>query len=262
MAWNPALYLTWGDERGRPFHDLVARVGAVDPQVVVDLGCGPGNLTTTLVERWPGATVAGVDSSPEMIAAARAADTQGAVHWQVEDLREWTRTTPPASVDVLVSNATLQWVPEHLDLLPDLLATVHPGGWCAWQVPGNFEEPSHALLREVSADPRWAARLSDVQRPAAPDAATYLRAVRALGHEVDAWETTYLHVLHGPDPVFTWISATGARTTLEALDPEQRPVFEAEYKAALAEAYPADGSGAVVLPFRRIFVVVRVGEQA
>lgn len=259
MAWNPEQYLTWGDERGRPFHDLVARVDAGSPARVVDLGCGPGNLTVTLAQRWPGARVEGVDSSPEMIAAARSADGLGSVDWSVADLRDWVRDAEPGTVDVLVSNATLQWVPEHLDLVPDLLATLRPGGWAAWQVPGNVAEPSHALLRAVSADPRWADVLRDVHRPAAPDAATYLRLVRELGHRVDAWETTYLHVLTGEDPVFTWVAATGARTTLEALDQTQRPAFEAEYKALLREAYPPADDGAVVLPFRRIFVVVQVG---
>lgn len=266
MAWNPALYLTWGDERGRPFHDLVGRIDAAAPATVVDLGCGPGNLTTTLAHRWPEAQVRGLDSSPEMIEAARAADTDHLVAWQVEDVQTFARTAEPGSMDVLVSNATLQWVPEHLEVLPALVDTVRPGGWLAWQVPGNFDEPSHALLRDLSADPRWAEQLRNVHRPAAPSAATYLHLVRQLDGgrgrlRVDAWETTYLHVLTGADPVFTWVSATGARTTLEALDAEQRPVFEAEYKALLRAAYPPGVDGSVVLPFRRSFVVLQKADE-
>lgn len=260
VPWNPEQYLTWGDERGRPFHDLMARVGARDPRVVVDLGCGPGNLTATLARRWPGARVSGVDSSAEMIRAAQGADGGADVEWSVADLRDWVAAAAPGSVDVLVSNATLQWVPDHLDLVPALLATVRPGGWAAWQVPGNFEAPSHALLRDLAADPRWADRLGQVHRPAAPDAASYLQLVRAAGHRVDAWETTYLHVLTGPDPVFTWVAATGARTTLEALDAHWRPIFEREYRDLLDQAYPPASDGTVVLPFRRVFVVVQVAD--
>lgn len=267
MTWNPALYLTWGDERGRPFHDLVGRIDASAPATVVDLGCGPGNLTSTLAQRWPGAEVLGLDSSPEMIEAARAADPGQTVTWQVEDVQTFARTAEPGSVDVLVSNATLQWVPEHLALLPALLDAVRPGGWFAWQVPGNFDEPSHTLLGELSADARWADQLVGVHRPAAPSAPTYLQLVRGLDdragggrYRVDAWETTYLHVLTGQDPVFTWVSATGARTTLEALDPESRGAFEDQYKALLREAYPPGADGSVVLPFRRSFVVVQKSE--
>ncbi len=140
-SWDPDRYLTYADERGRPFVELLARVGAAEPRTVVDLGCGPGNLTALLAARWPGATVTGVDSSPEMIASARA-DHGDAATFEVADLRDWTA---PDGVDVLVSNATLQWLPDHLDLLPGLVAQVRPGGWLAFQVPGNFGEPSHTI---------------------------------------------------------------------------------------------------------------------
>jgi trans-aconitate 2-methyltransferase len=260
MGWDPERYLTYADERGRPFVELVARIGADAPDRVVDLGCGPGNLTALLAERWPGARVAGLDSSPEMIARARA-DHPG-VDFSVADLRDHL-AAGPEPVDVLVSNATLQWVPDHLDLLPALVAAVRPGGWLAFQVPGNFDEPSHALRRELAAEPPYAARTAGVAAPAAHDAATYLRALQALGCEVDAWETTYLHVLdrarYGEDPVFGWVSGTGARPTLEALG-DLRPRFEEQLKARLRAAYPDDGHG-VVLPFRRVFVVAQVARR-
>ncbi|MSZ77590.1 MAG: methyltransferase domain-containing protein, partial [Actinobacteria bacterium] len=138
-SWDPERYLTYADERGRPFVELLARVGADDPRRVVDLGCGPGNLTALLARRWPGASVTGLDSSPEMIEAARRDEPQ--VDFEVVDLRDWVGDAAVAPVDVLVSNATLQWVPGHLDLLPALVARVRPGGWLAFQVPGNFGEP-------------------------------------------------------------------------------------------------------------------------
>lgn len=247
-TWDPDRYLTFADERGRPFVELLARVSATDPATVVDLGCGPGNLTALLADRWPGASVVGVDSSPEMIAAA----TDERIRFEVGDLRSWE-----GRADVLVSNATLQWVPGHLDLLPRLVASVAPGGWLAFQVPGNFDEPSHTIRAELAAEEPYAAHTAGVAVPASHDPAVYLDALAGLGCRVDAWETTYLHVLTGPDPVFTWVSGTGARPTLQALPDELRPAFEAEFRRRLAAAYPGHPYG-VVLPFRRIFVVAEV----
>ena len=164
--------------------------------------------------------------------------------------------TTDAVVDVLVTNAALQWVPDHLTLLPRLLGRVSPGGWFAMQVPGNFEEPSHTIRRELAAESDYAAYTRDVAVPSSHDPATYLRALQEHGFEADAWETTYLHVLHGEDPVFAWVSGTGARPTLQALPTDVRSRFEAEFRRRLREAYPDRGQG-VVLPFRRVFVVAR-----
>ena len=250
-TWDPERYLRFADERGRPFGELVGRVAADAPRTVVDLGCGPGNLTGLLKQRWPSAQVTGLDSAPEMIATARGRDD--GVAYDVADLRDWR---PPSPVDVLVSNATLQWVPDHLALLPSLVEAVRPGGWFAFQVPANFDEPSHTLRRDLAATPPYDAQTAGVATPDGHDAATYLRALQPLVTSVDAWETTYLHVLHGEDPVFTWVSGTGARPTLQALDESLRPRFEDEFKRRLRAAYPDDGSG-VVLPFRRVFVVVQ-----
>jgi trans-aconitate 2-methyltransferase len=250
MAWDPHRYLHYADERGRPFLDLLARVGATGPTTVVDLGCGPGNLTVLLAQRWPEARVLGVDSSVEMVSAA---PRDAGVEFSVGDLRSWQPPTA-AGVDVLVANAVLRWVPGHLDLLPDLVGTVRPGGWFAFQVPGNFDEPSHMIRAELAAEPAYAGHTTGVATPDAFGAATYLHLLRGLGCEVDAWETTYLHVLTGADPVFTWVSGTGARPTLDALPAGLRPEFEAELKRRLRDAYP-EREGAVVLPFRRVFVV-------
>ncbi len=250
-AWDPERYLAYADERGRPFADLLARVGAETPGRVVDLGCGPGNLTALLAARWPGAQVVGVDSSQEMVAAASGV---AGIEVVSGDLRTWR---PEGPVDVLVCNATLQWVPGHLDLLPDLLAQVTPGGWFAFQVPGNFDEPSHTIRRDLAAEEPYAAFTAGVAVPDAFGAEVYLGRLAGLGCRVDAWETTYLHVLGGEDPVFAWVSGTGARPTLQALPDELRPVFEAELKARLRAAYPPRPHG-TVLPFRRVFVVAQV----
>ena len=249
-TWNPEQYLRYGDERSRPFLDLTSRIGAEHPGLVVDLGAGPATQTRLLAERWPGAEVLAVDSSPEMIARAGAQEGVTAV---LGDLRTWT---PPGEVDVLVTNAALQWVDGHLALLPRLAGLLAPGGWFAMQVPGNFEEPSHTLRRELAAQAPYAEHLQGIASPASHDAADYLRALQEAGLEVDAWETTYLHVLHGPDPVFEWVAGTGARPTLQALPEDLRARFEEEFRARLREAYPDRGHG-VVLPFRRVFAVGR-----
>ena len=258
MQWDPGEYLRFGDERGRAFVDLVARVGAEDPRRVVDLGCGPGNLTRLLAGRWPEARVEGVDSSPEMVARAWADGETDRLAFRVGDLREWSPAEP---VDVLVSNATLQWVPGHLDLLERLVSAVRPGGWFAFQVPGNFGERSHTAIAELRAEPRWRQRLEglDVEQPASEEPAVYLDRLVALGCRADVWETTYLQVLQGPDAVVRWISGTGLRPVLGALDGADRDDFVADYRALVASAYPERPWG-TVLPYRRIFAVAQRAE--
>lgn len=248
--WDPQRYLSRGAERARPFRDLIVRVGADAPGTVVDLGCGPGNLTAMLAERWPGATIIGVDSSAEMVHAARQIGGIDVVH---ADLREWE---PPSPVGVLVSNAVLQWVPDHLDLLPRLAGWLEPGGWLAFQVPGNFGEPAHVLLRELADSPAWLDRLGAdrVARAAIHEPVEYLDVLAGLGLRADVWETTYLHVLEGDDAVLDWMSGTALRPVLAALDPDEAAAFTAEYGARLRTAYPHRPYG-TVLPFRRVFAV-------
>jgi trans-aconitate 2-methyltransferase len=251
-TWDPQQYLRYADERGRPFLDLTARVGAGSPATVVDLGSGPGTLTALLAERWPEADVTGVDSSPEMVARA-ASLTAPRLHFEVGDVRDWA-AGPAGEVDVLVANATYQWVPGHLELLPRLVDRLSAGGWLAFQVPGNHDAPSHALLHRLAEDARFAPYTQGVARPHSHDPQVYAEVLRDLGLAVDAWETTYLHLLPGEDPVFEWISATGARPVLAALPEQLRAEFVSEYKALLREAYPRGPHG-TTLPFRRIFVV-------
>jgi trans-aconitate 2-methyltransferase len=251
-SWDAQTYLTFADERSRPFFDLVSRVGAASPAYVVDLGCGPGNLTVTLRQRWPQARVHGVDSSAQMVDEAQARADE-LLTFEVADLRDFR---PNESVDLLVSNATLQWVPGHLDLLADLAGLLGPGGWLAFQVPGNFGSPSHRLLHELAADARFARYCEGVARPASHDPEVYLGKLAELGMRADVWETTYLQVLQGPDPVLRWMQGTGARPVLQALPDDQRAEFEEEYAAALRKAYPASELG-TVLPFRRVFAVAQ-----
>ncbi|MCM0620197.1 trans-aconitate 2-methyltransferase [Nocardioides bruguierae] len=255
--WDPGHYLTYADERARPFLDLLARVPASAPGRVVDLGCGPGTLTALLARRWPDAHVLGVDASAAMVQRARELEGVEGLEVRHADLRDWA-AEPGDPVDVLVTNATLQWVPGHLALLPTLVSRLAPGGLLALQVPGNQDAPSHALLRRLGAREPYAEHLVGVAFPRAHDPADYLEVLAGAGCTVEAWETTYLHVLTGPDPVLTWVSATGARPTLDALPDDLRPAFVEAYRAALAEAYPP-GEHGTVLPFRRVFAVARRG---
>lgn len=252
--WDPEEYGRYAGERARPFAELLARVAADRPETVVDLGCGTGELTATLSGRWPAAQVLGIDSSPEMLARANALARPPALRFAPADIAGWEPETP---VDVLVSNAALQWLPDHPALLRRLLAAVAPGGWFAFQVPGNFDEPSHALLRGLAAGSRWSrwlAGTTDLPKVLSPE--SYLDLLSAAGWSADVWESTYLHVLTGPDPVLHWLRAAGLRPVLAALPTPERPVFEAEFGAALRAAYP-DRAGRTLLPFRRIFAVAR-----
>lgn len=255
--WDPAQYLNFADERSRPFYDLAGRIAARSPGYVVDLGCGPGQLTASLAERWPAATVLGIDSSADMIRAATAAAygggaLEGRLSFAVGDVRDFK---PDRPVDVIISNAVLQWVPDHVALLPRWADYLAPGGWLAFQLPGNFDQPSHAVLRELAGSDEWRDRLAGVQlnrQAGEPDA--YLDLLATAGLVVDAWETTYLHVLHGPDPVTDWYKGTGLRPVLSALAPADAEAFVRQYGERVRAAYPAASYG-TVLPFRRVFVV-------
>lgn len=253
--WDPEHYRRFAGERSRPYGDLVTRIHSDNPTKVVDLGCGPGELTASLCRLWPDAEILGVDSSAAMIATAESIAGDDRLGFLQRDLHSWL---PDHGTDVMISNAALQWLPEHRALLPGLVERLSPGGWLAFQVPGNFTAPSHVLLHEVAGLEPYATYTAGLPRPASAEPTDYLADLTALGCQVDAWETTYLHVLTGPDPVFTWISATGARPILQALPDDLRQTFETEYKRRLRETYPTQPYG-TVLPFRRIFVVAQKG---
>jgi trans-aconitate 2-methyltransferase len=251
-TWDPGQYARFADERSRPFFELLGRVRAERPARVTDLGSGTGALTATLAERWPDALVEGVDRSPEMIAEAAPLAIPGRLRFGIADVRDWR---PDEPVDVLVSNAVLQWVPEHADLLARWVDALAPGGWLAFQVPGNDRSPSHVLLDELRDSPRWRDALGGAAPgPRVREPEEYLALLASRGCAVDAWETTYLHVLRGADPVLEWVKGTALRPVLTALAGAEREAFLAEYAARLRAAYPARPHG-TVLPFRRLFVV-------
>ncbi|MGN8130484.1 trans-aconitate 2-methyltransferase [Paenarthrobacter sp. 22069] len=256
MKWDPTKYVQFGDYRDRPFFDLTARIHAAAPARVVDLGCGPGNLTATLAERWPGAAIQGIDSSAEMLAkAAPLAADLPALQFTQADIAAWM---PDSRIDVVVSNAALQWVPGHQEMMRKWLAALRPGAWFAMQVPGNFNAPSHALMRSIAASDRWSEKLDGVLRgtESVGEPADYLDILLDAGCAADAWETSYQQVLAGPDPVLEWVRGTALRPVMAALGGEDAKQFETEYAAALRKAYPPGAHG-TIFPFRRIFAVGR-----
>jgi len=249
--WDAAQYMRFGGERARPFFDLIAQVAAQSPLYVADLGCGPGNLTAALAQRWPDAQVVGVDNSPQMIEAA-GKDNEG-ISFTLGDVRDWQPDRPP---DVLVCNAVLQWVPGHNDLLLRWADMLAPGGWLAFQLPGNFDQPSHAIVRDMAQSPRWRELLRDAElNRQAGDPARYAELLARPGYEVDAWETSYLHILQGENPVLEWTKGTTLRPVLAALDAEQAAGFLREYGQRLRQAYDHRPFG-TIFPFRRVFTVL------
>lgn len=253
--WSPRQYGAFGGHRNRPFRELLGRVGARDPRVVFDLGCGPGELTADLAARWPGARVTGVDNSEAMISAAGLHES-GNVTFELGDISTWTPDAPP---DVIVSNAALQWVPGHRELIPGWVSALAPGGWFAFQVPGNFDAPSHVLLRELSSSPKWKAYLAPdaLRRDAVASPGEYLDLLAGLGCVADVWETTYQQVLTGQQAVLEWNKGTALRPVLAALpDDAAEADFLREYGELLDEAYPPRPYG-TVFEFRRIFAIAR-----
>ncbi|MFF0288359.1 trans-aconitate 2-methyltransferase [Streptomyces sp. NPDC005262] len=256
-SWDPQQYLRHADHRTRPFRDLLARVPelpAAPAPRIADLGCGAGNVTALLADRWPEGRITGYDNSPQMLEQARAHATPF-LDFAEADATTWT---PDEPYDLIVSNALLQWVPGHTDRFPAWLDAITPGGTFAFQVPGNFDQPTHVLMRELAESPRWRSRLTGILRHAdavlTPTA--YLDALTAPGITADVWETTYLHLLQGEDAALDWVKGTGLRPILTALadDPQAEDAFLTEYRDALRTAYPKGPHG-TVFPFRRIFAV-------
>jgi trans-aconitate 2-methyltransferase len=251
MAWDADQYLKFGGERTQPSRDLLARIPLAAPRSVVDLGCGPGNSTAMLAQRWPEADVTGVDSSPAMLEQARRDYPEA--RWIEADIARWSA---PGAHDLIFSNAALQWVPDHETLLPALLDALPPGGVLAAQMPRNFAAPNHALLRETAAEPRWALRMPDEGRlMPVGDPGFYHDLLAPLAARLDIFEIEYLHVLDGPEGVVEWMKGTGLRPFLQRLDASEHDDFLASYKGRIRQAYPRRASGKVLFPFRRIFLV-------
>ena len=253
MSWDPTIYSTFTAPRLRPALDLLARISAHAPGRVADLGCGTGNVTRLLAERWPGAKVTGIDSSPEMLASAQ--ETAGPVTWVQADISTWA---PELSVDVLYSNAALHWLGDHGALFRRLMDMVVEGGWLAVQMPHNHHAPSHTAMAEAAAAGPWAEILAPVlrDRPVA-EASFYYDALSPFVDHLDIWETEYLHVLAGDNPVVTWTTGTALRPLLDRLQDPWRLEFLADYAQRILAAYPPRADGHTLLPFRRLFIVAK-----
>ena len=252
MTWNPQQYLLFAGHRLRPALDLLGRIGAESPGTVVDLGCGAGNVTRLLRERWPAARIVGYDSSPEMLERAA---VDSSIEWRLADLDGWT---PEAPVDVVFSNAALHWLGDHPRLFGRLADAVAPGGWLAVQMPNNWRAPSHSSAAAAVRAGPWRDRLSGllVTDPLLPLEGYHdLLAPRAT--HLDMWETEYFQVLEGENPVVEWTKGTVLAPLLAALDPAERAAFEADYGRRVRQAYPPRPDGRTLFPFRRLFIVAR-----
>lgn len=253
MSWSAQQYTKFEDERTRPVRDLLAGIPNLAAATAADIGCGPGNSTELLQKRFPDAVVTGMDSSSDMIAAAR--KRLPAIQFEIADIASWTNAGP---FDVILSNAALQWVPHHETLMPGLVAKLSPGGSLAVQMPDNLEEPAHRLMREIAADGPWAKKLAGAAKARterlAPD--WYYGKLRGLAAKVDVWRTTYHHVLSGgPAAVVEWFKGSGLRPFLDPLAEDERTAYLARYEAEIARAYPAYPDNTVLLPFPRLFFV-------
>jgi trans-aconitate 2-methyltransferase len=252
MTWSAKQYSAFEQERTRPVRDLVAAIPMEDPRTAFDLGCGPGNSTEVLAERFPNAAISAIDNSPDMIAAARA--RLPSTRFELADIATWS---PSHSVDVILANASLQWLPDHASLYPRLVGHLSPGGALAVQTPDNLQEPAHRLVREVAAEGPWSRKIGAVSHPARHDASFYYALLRPLCQAVDVWRTTYFHPLAGPAAVVEWFKGTALRPFLAPLDDDERARFLERYLALIARAYPALDDGTVLLPFPRLFIVAR-----
>jgi trans-aconitate 2-methyltransferase len=251
--WDPALYARFEAERNRPSTDLLARVCEGPRRRVVDLGCGNGVSTQALVRQYPEAEILGVDTSKAMLASAR--ERLPGVSFVEGDARTWR----DPSADLVFANALLQWVPDHIRVMARLAAELPGGGCLATQMPDNEAEPSHALMREIAAKPRFRAKLADVgaSRSAIGSFADYDQALSPVCDHVDIWRTTYVHRLAGPEAIVAWVEGAGLRPYLAPLTPDERAGFLGLYGEAIAAAYPRQGWGGVLLPFPRLFIVGR-----
>jgi trans-aconitate 2-methyltransferase len=250
-TWSAEQYLKFEDERTRPARDLLNGVPLDAPRTVVDVGCGPGNSTELLVERYPQAAVSGFDSSAEMLVAAR--KRLPGVTFTEGDVATWTPTVPP---DLIFANAVFQWVPDHGAVLARLAGTLAPGGVLAVQMPDNLDEPSHRAIRDTAAENEFAEAFRvPVSREALRPVGSYYDALKPIAARVEIWRTTYHHALAGADAIVEWVKGTGLRPYLDRLDAAQQTAYLARYTERLAAAYPPQADGRVLFRFPRLFIV-------
>ena len=252
MQWDPTQYLTYGDHRLRPFVELMSRVLAKSPANIVDLGCGPGNATVLLSERWPEASVVGVDNSEEMIADAKSREIRGKLRFALGDAYSVVSASP---IDVLISNATLQWVPGHLQEFGRYIDMLSTDGWFAFQIPGMRLSASHSFIYDLAGSAPWVDQLGPfIRQNEIASTEQYIETLTGLGCEVDAWETTYFQLLEGDDAVLEWTKGSSLRPFTSALNEIDTAEFVALVREGLAKAYPKGPAG-TIYPFRRVFVV-------
>jgi trans-aconitate 2-methyltransferase len=258
-VWDANLYLKFADARMRPALDLMGRLdpaNAARPgHAIYDLGCGAGNISRILAERFPGAPVVGIDSSEQMLEKARSQTADPRVSFAKGDLAHFKPDAPPS---ILYSNAAYQWLPGHIDMFPGLMKLLPSGGQLAIQMPRNHEAPSHALMHEAAKAGPWAGKLKGVGGIArVEDPGQYFDVLKPLSSDLEVWETIYQQVLTGKDPVAQYTSSTGLRPFLEALQEPERTQFYAKYAELIAQAYPTRADGITLFPFRRLFIVAR-----
>jgi trans-aconitate 2-methyltransferase len=254
-AWDATQYLRFADERTRPCRELAARVALDSPRHAIDLGCGPGNSTQVLVERWPDADLTGLDSSTEMIDAARQSSLK--CRWLVKDIRDWAATNPHP-VDLIFSNAALQWLPDHAALFPALLQRVAAGGALAVQMPNNLDAPAHRVARDLAASESWRNRFpaAGVRVWHVHDAGFYYDLLAPQAARLDIWETEYAHVMDGAEQILEWYKGSGLRPYFAALSSAaERDEFAADYLRTIRAAYPPRADGRILFSFRRLFLI-------
>lgn len=252
-TWEPQTYLRYADIRFRAGLDLIARIPKSEYPAIYDLGCGTGHLTRILADTFPNSRVTGIDSSPEMLAEARR-EFPG-IDWQQADITSWRVPDPGRSL--LYTNAALQWVPDHQVLLPSLLKQLQPGGVLAMQVPRHFESASHLALKKLVVQKKWRARLEHLLLAPIPSPETYWRWLWPLCRNLDLWETIYLQVLDGKDPIVNFMRGTALRPFLSVLAEEEAAQFIHAFAQRMAVAYPVQPNGQTLFPFRRLFLIAQ-----
>lgn len=250
--WNANLYLQFANERTQPSLDLIGRIKVADPTRIIDLGCGPGNSTAMLRQRWPHANLIGLDSSPEMIGSA--SQTYPTEQWVLADIATWKADT---LFDLVFSNATLQWLPDHECLFPQLFAQVASGGALAVQLPAHEQSPLHQVTLDVADDPLWCDRMSAAQQALTRESPSfYYDVLEAIATHIDLWETEYYHQMESPQSILNWVRATGLRPFLAALETEEeKQRFEQLVLEDYTQAYPPQKDGRILFPFRRLFMI-------
>ncbi|WP_439854394.1 trans-aconitate 2-methyltransferase [Pseudomonas yamanorum] len=250
MTWSAKQYSMFEQQRTRPVRDLVAAIPDGDVRTAVDLGCGPGNSTEVLADRFPQALVTGMDSSDDMLVDAR--KRLPALNFELADIGAWN---PAQKFDVILANASLQWLPDHATLYPHLVSQLTLGGTLAVQTPDNLDEPAHKLAREVAADGPWAAKIGAVKHNERHAASYYFELLSKHCSTVDVWRTTYHHPLAGSAAVVEWFKGSALRPFLAPLTESEKSAFLDEYLARITKAYPALADGTVLLPFPRLFII-------